>query len=257
MIFRIITIALILFLTGCSSFRKADISNLEKFEIGISYFNDKKYQKSKEIFNEILEDEQGTNTALESTYFLARTLYELDEFDEASYNFNYFSMFSKDIEKVEFSQFMKSKCAFDQSLPYNKDQSLSLYAISIIQEFLDNFPYSIYKDDAYNMIVDLRNRIGRKNFEAGRLYLKKKMYDSALYYFDIIIDEFYDTIYYDEALISYIFSYIIMNEYDKGKSFFEMVKSNFKDQKKLAEAEQILKDYKDGLGISGLYRLYK
>ena len=51
-------------------------------------------------------------------------------------------MFSKDIDNVEFSQFMKSKCAFELTLPYNKDQTSTLYAISIIQEFLDNFPYS-------------------------------------------------------------------------------------------------------------------
>ena len=62
-----------------------------------------------------------------------------------------------------------------------------------IQEFLDNFPYSKYKEDSYQLIQKLRNRIAKKNFEAGRLYLKMKNFKSAFFYFDIILSEFYDT----------------------------------------------------------------
>ena len=34
-----------------------------------------------------------------------------------------------------------------------------------------------FKDKAYKMIVELRNRIARKYFETGRLYLKMKKFD--------------------------------------------------------------------------------
>ena len=97
---------------GCSSFNDNNLTNAEKFQIAIDLFDDKKYQKAKEYFEEIVQNEQGTNLGLESTFHLAKTLYELKEYEEASYNFNYFSMFSKDIENVEYSQYMKSKCAY-------------------------------------------------------------------------------------------------------------------------------------------------
>ena len=242
---------------GCSSFNDNNLANTEKFQIAVDLFDNKKYQKAKEYFEEIVQNEQGTNLGLESTFHLAKTLYELKEYEEASYNFNYFSMFSKDIENVEYSQYMKSKCAYELTLPYNKDQSSTLYAISIIQEFLDNFPYSSYKDSAFDMILKLRHRLGRKKFESGRLYLKMKKYDSALYYFDIIISEYYDTKFHDEALIYYIFTYIVMNEFDKANSYYENIKSNFNDDLKKDEAQQVLNDYKNGLGFKGLYKLYK
>lgn len=257
MLFRTILAISLVFVQGCSSFQQKDLSNAEIFSIGKTYFSEEKFQKAKDRFEIIVQNEQGTNLGLESTFYLAKSLFELKEYDEASYNFNYYSMFSKDIDNVEYSQYMKSKCAFEVTLPYNKDQSKSLYAISVIQEFLDNFPYTKYKEDSYQMIQKLRERIAKKNFEAGRLYLKMKNFKSAFFYFDIILSEFYDTKYYDLALVSYIFTFIVKGNYESAKSYYDENKDNFIKKEYNDEAKSILNDYKDGLGFSGLYRLYK
>jgi len=254
---RLILIISLFFIQGCSLFNKGQLSNSEKFELGVNYFSNNKFQKAKNEFEFLVQNEQGTNLGLKSTFYLAQTLFELKEYDEASYNFNYYSMFSKDIDNVELAQFMKCRCDFEVTLPYNKDQSNSLFAISIIQEFLDNFPYSKYKEDAYDMIKQLRNRISRKNYEAGRLYLKMKQFDSAFYYFDIVLSEFYDTDYYDKALISYMFTHIVMENYSKAEIYFESNELNFNSSKNKIEAKGMLEDYKNRLGFSGLYRLYK
>jgi outer membrane protein assembly factor BamD len=254
---RLLLVISLLFLYGCSAFKQNNLSNSEKFNLGMNYYSKEKFQKAKDKFELLVQNEQGTNLGLESTFYLAKTLFELKEYDEASYNFNYYSMFSKDIENVELAQFMKCRCAYETTLPYNKDQSNSLFAISIIQEYLDNFPYSKYKEDSYGMIQKLRNRISKKNYEAGRLYLKMKKFESAFFYFDIILTEFYDTEYYDKALVSYIFSYIVMGDYDRANNYFIDNKINFNSSKYKDEAKDILEDYKNGLGLSGLYRLYK
>ena len=166
-------------------------------------------------------------------------------------------MFSNEIENVEKAQFMKSKCEFELTLDYNNDQDQTFLAISSIQEFLDNFPYSIYKDDAFKMIEDLREKLAKKYFENGRLYLKIKKFESAMYYFDIVISDYYDTKYSDEAKIAYIFTYIVMKDYNKAVEYFNNNKNTFKSSSNLEKAEKILDEYKNGLGISGYYRLYK
>ena len=165
--------------------------------------------------------------------------------------------FSKNADNVELSQFMKCRCAFEVCISYTKDQSNSFFAISVIQEFLDNFPYSTYKEEAYEMINDLRNRISKKHYEAGRLYVKMKEFNSAFYYFDIVISDYYDTDYFDEALISYIFTYIVMKDYDEAEKYFNSNKEKFRSSDKQNEAQQMLIDHKNRLGLSGLYRLYK
>ena len=89
---RLIFIISLFFMQGCSFFKKDDLSNSEKFELGTNYFSNKKFQKAKDQFEFLVQNEQGTNLALESTFYLAKTLFELKEYDEASYNFNYYSI---------------------------------------------------------------------------------------------------------------------------------------------------------------------
>tara|TARA_Y100001960_G_C14675331_1_gene828197 strand:- start:214 stop:984 length:771 start_codon:yes stop_codon:yes gene_type:complete len=256
MLIRLFLIISLFVFSSCSFFKKDDLSNKEKFELGISYFSKKKFQKAKDTFEFLVQNEAG-NLGVESNFHLAMVLFELEEYDQASYHFNYYSTFSKNIENVELSQFMKCKCAFEMCESYTKDQTNSLFAISIIQEFLDTFPYSLYKEDAYEMINDLRNRLSKKYYEAGRLYIKMKKFNSAFYYFDIVMSEYYDTDYFDEALISYIFTYIVMKDYDEAEKYFDSNKGKFRSSEKQNEAEQMLIDHKKRLGLSGLYRLYK
>ena len=236
MLFRLIFSISLVFLLSCSVFKKKDLSINERFERAESYFLKNKFQKAKNDFQFILQEEQGSELALKSTLYLAKTLFELEEYDEASYYFNYYSMFSKDIDQVQFSQFMKCKCLF---------------------KFLDNFSSSIYTEEAYDMVIKLRNRIAKKYHETARLYLKMKKFESAFYYLDIVLLDYYDTNYHDEAIISYIFSYILMDNYEKSVEYFNTNKDQFKNENKLKEAEKILSEYKNGMGFSGYYRLYK
>ena len=242
---------------SCSVLNKQELSNQERFKKAENYFSDDKFQKAKTEFEFIIQNEQGTNLGIESTFYLAKTLFELKEYDEAAYHFNYYSMFSKDMSKIEFSQFMKCKCSFQLTKPYNNDQTESFLCISMIQEFLDNFPYSSHVDDAYDMVVQLRTRISKKHYETARLYLKMKKFDSSFYYLDMVLSDYYDTKYYDEAIITYMFTYIVMDDYNQAKIYFDSNKDNFKSNKKLEEAENMLLEYTNGIGLSGYFRLYR
>jgi len=257
---RLILSFLILFLlTGCSVFNKdkTEITTEKRFEKGQIYLSEKKFEKAKNQFQIIIQNEKGTSLSLESYFYIGESFFGLKNYEEAIYHFNYYSMFSNEIENVEKAQFMKSKCTFNLTLDYKNDQTQTFLAISNIQEFLDNFPYSIYKEEAYQMIQDLREKLAKKYFENGRLYLKIKKFKSAMYYFDIVISDYYDTRYSDESKISYIFTYILMKDYQQAKNYFDKNKSTFKSSDSLKEAEKVLNEYRDGLGISGYYRLYK
>ena len=236
---------------------KIEITAEKRFEKGQLYLSKNKFEKAKNEFQIIIQNEKGTTLSLESYFYLGESFFGLKNYDEAIYHFNYYSMFSNKIENVEKAQFMKSKCAFNLTLDYNNDQTQTFLAISNIQEFLDNFPYSIYKNEAFEMIENLREKLAKKYFENEKLYLKIKKFKSAMYYFDIVISDYYDTKYSDKAKISYIFAYILMKDYDSAVGYFNNNKTSFRSPNSLKEAEEILNEYKNGIGISGYYRLYK
>ena len=255
----ILSLVTFFLLTGCSVFNKekVNLTTQTRFEKAQIYLSKNKFEKAKNEFQIIIQNEKGTSLSLEAYFYLGESFFGLKNYEEAIYHFNYYSMFSNQIENVEKAQFMKSKCEFKLTLDYNNDQTQTFLAISSIQEFLDNFPYSTYKDDAYKMIQDLRAKLAKKYFENGRLYLKIKKFESAMYYFDIVISDYYDTKYSDESKISYIFTYILMKDYDKATEYFLNNKASFKNNYKLKEAEDMLNEYKGGIGLSGYYRLYK
>ena len=57
--------------------------------------------------------------------------------------------------------------------------------------------------------------------------------------------------------MNYIFTYILNEDYDQAKAYYDQVSSTFISDKKNKEAKDVLSDYKNGLGLSGYYRLYK
>ena len=48
-----------------------------------------------------------------------------------------------------------------------------------------------------------------------------------------------------------------MKDYNKATEYFLNNKTTFKELYKLNEAKEMLNEYKDGIGLSGYYRLYK
>ena len=259
MFIRLIISFIFIFTTGCSSinFRKEPVSNDIIFLKAKVFLDKNKFEKAKSNFLQIVNSEKGSELALQSHFYLGHSYYGLKNYDESIYNFNYYSMFSKDIIKIEESQLMKSKCVYKMTASYNNDQTQTFLAISTIQEFLDNFPSSKYNDEANDMIVSLRNKISKKYYETGRLYMKMKSYNAAKYYLDLVINDYYDTKYFNEAKISYIFNYILMDDYDSAFNYYNDNKDSFTSNEKKQEAENILSKYKKRIGLSGYYRLYR
>ena len=54
-----------------------------------------------------------------------------------------------------------------------------------------------------------------------------------------------------------MFTYIVMDDYNQAKIYFESNKDNFKSNKKLEEAKNMLLEYSNGIGLSGYFRLYR
>ena len=58
-----------------------------------------------------------------------------------------------------------------------------------LQEYIDDYPDSPKRDEAQNAIISIRNKLSRKVYESGILYMKLEEYKAALLSFDKIIFE--------------------------------------------------------------------
>ena len=104
MLFRLIFFTSLFFLLGCSIFNKKELSAHERFERAENYFLKNKFQKAKNDFQFILQDEQGSELALESTFYLAKALFELKEYEEANMILVPSSFVKKSFEKFNINK---------------------------------------------------------------------------------------------------------------------------------------------------------
>ena len=244
---RIILICISIFLSSCGISNPFDdnIAYKTRFDDGLAFFEEEKYVKASQQFNIIVERASHTDLGDDALFFLAESYFLNKDYDLALVEFE------KLVSRMGFSPYIeKSRWRICETLlllspNFYHDQDSSKKAISQIQEFLDDFPNSEYSKDADKLINELRTRLAEKNMETGKLYVKLKAYDSAIVSYKIVINEFYDTKFFNEANMEIIRCLALQKKSDEARQFLTDLEINEKSVVTDSFKEQALSVIKD------------
>ena len=230
----------------------------KKFTHGKKMFDKRKYARAKDDFDYIILNDRGSEMGIEARYYQAESLFKLKQYTDAISSYERFLQYSIDQDKNEYCRFRICESYFSISNKHDRDQSNNDIALETLQIFIDDFPNSKFLDMAEEFILDLRLKKAEKLYETGRLYLKGKEFDSAIIYFNNVIDNYYDTYYSDEARISIIFLYLVKKDKESATLYFNNNKEKFIDITKQLEAQSLLNKFNSrGSWFSNMIRLYK
>ena len=152
-----------------------------------------------EIFKKILEKSPYSDYAPVAGYKLGILFLELRRYDEAK------EIFEKVIDNYPESEWaIASKyqiaVATSKAHPISGYDSTDLKdAEKRLDEFVKRYPNLNISEEAKSQLVELREREAKKNFDIAKFYEKQKKYNSAIVYYNIIIENYYDTKYYNLA----------------------------------------------------------
>lgn len=227
---RLILICISILLSSCGISNPFDdnIAYKTRFDDGLAFFEEEKYVKSSQQFNIIVERASHTDLGDDALFFLAESYFLNEDYDLALIEFE------KLVSRMGFSPYIeKSRWRICETLMllspnFYHDQDSSLKAITQIQEFLDDFPNSEYSKDADKLINELRTRLAEKNMETGKLYIKLKAYDSAMTSYEVVVNEYYDTKFFNDANMEIIRCLVLLNKSDEAKQFLEDLEMNEK-----------------------------
>ena len=244
---RLILICISIFLSSCGISNPFDdnIAYKTRFDDGLAFFEEEKYVKASQQFNIIVERASHTDLGDDALFFLAESYFLNKDYDLALVEFE------KLVSRMGFSPYIeKSRWRICETLlllspNFYHDQDSSKKAISQIQEFLDDFPNSEYSKDADKLINELRTRLAEKNMETGKLYVKLKAYDSAIVSYKIVINEFYDTKFFNEANMEIIRCLALQKKSDEARQFLTNLEINEKSVVTDSFKEQALSVIKD------------
>ena len=244
---RLILFSISILLSSCGISNPFDdnIPYKTRFDDGLAFFEEENYVKASQQFNIIVDRASHTDLGDDALFFLAESYFLNKDYDLALVEFE------KLVSRMGFSPYIeKSRWRICETLMllspnFYHDQESSKKAISQIQEFLDDFPNSEYSKDADKLINELRTRLAEKNMETGKLYVKLKAYDSAIVSYKIVVNEFYDTKFFNDANMEIIRCLALQKKGDEAKQYLTDLEINEKSVVTDSFKEQALSVIKD------------
>lgn len=150
---------------------------------------------------------------------------------------------------VPMAQFKLAESYFKLSPRPGLDQGYTERAVREYQNFIEDYPAYELREEAERKIADLREKLSFKHLTNARNYIKMRKYRSALIYFDLVLDNYYDTQYADDALRGKIAVYELLQDYLAIKAEYIKFLRMFPNSKLLSEVQAVMaslpKEYQD------------
>lgn len=198
----LIIFILILFISvSCSKFRKIEKSQdwRVKYEAGLNYYNKKDYYRASVLFDQILPIVRGLPEGEKVQFNLAYCQFYDKLFLLASEQFKTFYETYGRSALAEEARFMHAFSLFQSSPNPNLDQTSSIESMAAMQEYINRYPSSAFRDRAIEVILSTQVKLEKKGFENARQYYRMKYYTAAIVAMNNFKQNFPDSKYIEEA----------------------------------------------------------
>lgn len=165
----------------------------------MNYYNSAEYYKASVLFEQILPIVRGLPEGEKVQFYLAYCQFHDRLNLLASEQFKTFYETYGRSSLAEEARFMYAFSLYESSPKYNLDQTNSIEAMSAMQEFLNRYPQSKFKDRAIDVIVNSQEKLEKKGFENARQYYKMRYYQAALVSLENFKRNFPDSKFREEA----------------------------------------------------------
>ncbi len=245
---KTLILILSMLLISCAGTKNSDELTLKDiFNQGMNNLENSKYLQAQSDFKNVLIRGTGTDLGDDAQYFLGESYYRNKEYLFAIAEYEKLTRKMSYSPFVEDARFKICEAYRIESPKYYHDQEYTLKALERYQEFLDDYPNSILVDDVLASINILRDKLARKTFETGILYMKMEEYESAKLSFQIVIDKYYDTSFFAPSKKEMVLALAKNKEVTVATTFLESNKAFLIEQDLYLEAQDAIKQIKSKL----------
>lgn len=249
-------IGLVCLLGSCSPFSKIQKSGNDetKYKAAVEYYNKGDWYKAGILFEELIPVLKGSTESEMAQFYYAYT-----QFRQAQYllSATLFKKFYETFARSDYAQeamYMYAYSLYKDTPAFNLDQSNTLTATAALQDFINVYPDSKYRDDATKQILELRGKLERKAYEKARLYYKTSGFNIANYKSAVIAinnfqKEFPDSEYNEELAYLKVDAEFSLAQnsleskqkerYQDAMSYYKAFLDKYPNSKYLKEAEKM------------------
>ncbi len=171
-----------------------------QFKTAFEYYNNGKYRKSAELFENLILLTQGLPQEDTVQYYTAMSNYMYKDYVTAESNFEKFITVFPRSPFIEEARYLRIKCLYEGTYRYELDQTPSRKAMTIVSEFMYENPDSKYYDDCNDIMKELMSRQDKKSFESAKLYYTIEDYQAAHYALKNVLRDNAENVYREDVL---------------------------------------------------------
>ena len=206
-------VAGLLILAGCgSSGRLRYDSPREAYEKGMALYEEGKYDRAAEYFRGVFDFGRTNEYAADAQFFLAKAYYEDDSYILAASEFERFRELYRQDPRAEEAAFQRALAFYQLSPQFSLDQTETKRALDEFILFANRYPSSDLVPEANAYVLELRNKLARKHYEAAGLYERRELFEAAAITYETVFDRYPDTPWADDALVGAMRNYIAFSE---------------------------------------------
>ncbi len=229
-------------LASCSSTQELVAQGAEEtFHRGMKLLTDKDYLKAKDEFDIVVKQYPASAFADSAQFYLAETYFDQDQYVTAAFEFgNVFRNYPSSKLAPE-ARFKIAECYAAQAPRAQLDQESTTKAIDAYQSFIDYYPNSPLVADATKGIMELRDKLARKDYDIAELYTTMGYYKAAIVYYDIILDQYHDSDVADKAAIGKVKALLKGHKNNEARAALEKFYEVFPNSPMRPEADRLAK----------------
>ncbi|MFC1568606.1 outer membrane protein assembly factor BamD [bacterium] len=172
----------------------------QQFEEAKRIFDKKDYYKAKMQFTVIVLNNPGHRIIEQAQFYLGESHFNLKEYIQAIAEYEKLIRSMPQSPFVDDARYKVGLCYFKLSPVYALDQEYTQKAIMQFQLFLEEFPNSDVRPEAEEKLKEARAKLAKKENKTGELYRKMGYFEAAIISFEVVLSEYYDTQFADDAL---------------------------------------------------------
>jgi outer membrane protein assembly factor BamD len=199
---NILWVSLFFIALSCGDYQKVVKSTDYEYKLkkAKEYYEKKDYNRSSQLYQELVNIYRGTSRADQIYYYLGKSCYGQRDYVLACH---YFRQMLKDFPRSEYNeeaQFLIGYCYYMDSPTARLDQKTTQDAIDAMQLFINVFPASKRVPEANKLIDEMREKLVYKSYLSGKLYYDLADYRAAVISLTNSLKEYPDSKYREELM---------------------------------------------------------
>lgn len=156
-------------------------------------FKNRPYRRAAEVYGMVVQNQPFTNAAAEAQYKIGLCNFAQDKYIEAAYDYRRVVEEYGGSDWVDEASYGLAQCYYKESHPPQYDQAPSELTIEAVNAFVRRFPADPRVTELEAQKAEMLERIATQRLMTAQYYEKRRKFDAARIYYNVVVNQFPDT----------------------------------------------------------------